>query len=186
MGVVKSFQVDHTILKPGFYISHVDGDITTYDMRFREPYVQTVLGNSALHSIEHLLASYFRETFDENIIIYFGPMGCQTGFYLLIRNRDADAVYDETEYKYPPIKSGAPTDNDVFNIVVDGLRRILAWEGNIPGNSIITCGNHGTLNLGIAKNEVSKYLIALLSKIDNINIEAYQNSFDYPVKEEED
>lgn len=188
METIKSFEIDHTILDPGFYISRIDGDITTYDMRFKKPYGGSILSNQAMHTIEHMLATYFRSAFEYNEMIYFGPMGCQTGFYLVIRNRVDDGnepieIGPNDDVEYPPIKSGAPDDNSVFDCVIDGLRTVLAWNESIPGNSKEMCGNHTTLNLESAKKAVSEYLITLLAN-KNVRIESKQISFKYPKKEE--
>ena len=92
MKKITSFTVDHTSLEPGIYVSRVDGDIVTYDLRMRKPNTDSLLSNSAMHSFEHMLATYMRNGAIGDKIIYVGPMGCQTGFYLLIRNADNNQV----------------------------------------------------------------------------------------------
>ena len=84
MKTIPSFQIDHNILKKGIYISRIDDDITTYDIRMREPNREPVMTNAAMHTIEHLFATYVRNTEFGDNIIYFGPMGCRTGFYLIL------------------------------------------------------------------------------------------------------
>ena len=86
MNKIKSFQVDHRKLGVGIYVSRVDVDIVTYDLRFCKPNSGTVLDNVTMHTIEHMLATFARNSDIKNEVLYFGPMGCQTGFYLLVRD----------------------------------------------------------------------------------------------------
>ena len=92
---IASFSINHDKLLPGLYVSRIDGDVTTYDLRMRRPNTDDLISNSALHSLEHLFATYIRNGALSEQIIYFGPMGCQTGFYLLVRNADNEAVLRE-------------------------------------------------------------------------------------------
>ena len=85
---ITSFSINHDILLPGLYVSRVDGDVTTYDMRTRRPNTGDLMDNSTMHSLEHMFATYIRNGDLKDSIVYFGPMGCQTGFYLLVRNAD--------------------------------------------------------------------------------------------------
>lgn len=143
---ITSFTVDHTVLKPGMYISRIDGDITTYDLRHKKPNADDYIDVSTMHTFEHLFATYIRN--DSTVgadIIYFGPMGCQTGFYLLVRNADH------------PI---------VFAAVKAALTRIVAHKGEVFGNSEIECGNFRTLCLEKAQKEAALYL-DILSSIEN-------------------
>ena len=143
---IASFTVDHTVLKPGIYISRIDGDITTYDLRHKKPNAGDYIDVSTMHTFEHLFATYIRN--DEKIggnIIYFGPMGCQTGFYLLVRNAD---------------------NNAVFAAVKDALNKIVAHRGEVFGNSEVECGNYRTLCLEKAQKEAALYL-AILNGIEN-------------------
>lgn len=180
MELIKSFEVDHTILEPGFYISRIDNDITTYDLRFRKPNSANLMNNITMHTIEHLMATILRN--DEAIkdaVIYFGPMGCQTGFYLLVRNRDADFQgSDPMDAELYGISS-----NDVYNHVIDALRKIITWEDEVPGKSEVMCGNYRTLELASAQKEVEKYLITLMKDKDT-SLVATKTNFDYPKKEE--
>ena len=84
---IASFSINHDILLPGIYFSRVDGDVTTYDLRHRRPNTEDLIDNSTLHSLEHMFATYIRNGELRDNIVYYGPMGCQTGFYLLIRGR---------------------------------------------------------------------------------------------------
>lgn len=129
--------VDHRFIKQKIYISRIDGDITTYDMRMRKPNTPDVMGNSLMHSFEHLFATFMRNGKLGEDIIYVGPMGCQTGFYLLVRNADDKKVLDEIKRVLFEIKS---------------------YQGEMPGNSEIECGNYKTLDLEIAKEEAERYL----------------------------
>ena len=85
---IASFSVDHRKIKEGVYISRIDGDITTYDLRMRIPNSGDLISNSAMHSLEHMFATVVRNSEQGEDVIYFGPMGCQTGFYLLLRSLD--------------------------------------------------------------------------------------------------
>lgn len=136
-----SFMVDHRKFGEGFYISRLDGDITTYDMRTRRPNTGDVMGNTAMHTFEHMFSTYIRNT--ELDVLYFGPMGCQTGFYLLVRNADNDKVLAE---------------------VKGALSKILAHTGEVFGASEIECGNYLSLDLDSAKKEAEKYLEVLNSE----------------------
>lgn len=137
---IQSFTVDHTKISEGMYISRIDGDITTYDLRMRKPNAGDYITPSAMHSMEHMFATFVRNSEIAEDVIYFGPMGCQTGFYLLVRNADHMKVY-ETVKKV--------------------LESILEYEGNVFGCSEIECGNYRTLSLEAAKYESKRYLEVL-------------------------
>ena len=137
---IASFSIDHDKLLPGLYVSRVDGDITTYDMRCRRPNTGDLLDNSTLHSLEHMFATYIRNGELRSQIVYFGPMGCQTGFYLLVRNADNATVLAE---------------------VKKTCERILAHEGPVFGAARIECGNYRNLSLEAAKVEAARYLAEL-------------------------
>ncbi len=89
---IKSFEVDHTKLKKGLYIFKVDGDIITYDLRMVKPNTPPFLENSGIHTFEHLMATYLRNSKNKESVIYVGPMGCRTGFYLLFKDLAPEAV----------------------------------------------------------------------------------------------
>ena len=137
---IASFSINHDKLLPGLYVSRVDGDITTYDMRCRRPNTGDLLDNSTLHSLEHMFATYIRNGELRSQIVYFGPMGCQTGFYLLVRNADNATVLAE---------------------VKKTCERILAHEGPVFGAARIECGNYRNLSLEAAKVEAARYLAEL-------------------------
>ena len=83
---IASFAVNHDLIEEGIYISRIDGDVTTYDMRTRRPNMGDYMDNLTMHSFEHMFATYVRNSEISESVIYFGPMGCQTGFYLLVRS----------------------------------------------------------------------------------------------------
>ena len=137
---IKSFEINHNILEPGFYISREDGDIITYDLRTRKPNAGDYMSNAAMHSVEHMFATFVRNSAMSSDIVYFGPMGCQTGFYLLVRNQKP---------------------SDVFALTKEVLEQILAYEGPVFGASAIECGNYRNLSLAEAKAECARYLAVL-------------------------
>lgn len=119
---IASFTVDHDVLKKGMYISRIDGDIVTYDIRMKAPNGGDYLSASAAHTIEHLFATFARNSrFSENVI-YVGPMGCRTGFYLLVRDR--------------------VTHENAIALVKESMAFIRDFEGEIPGNKRVECGNY--------------------------------------------
>lgn len=140
---IASFEVDHTTLLPGIYVSRVDGDVTTYDLRTRVPNSGELMDNETMHSLEHMLATFLRNSKIAADVLYFGPMGCQTGFYLLVRNGDHGCV---------------------LAAVKDALERTLAHTDDVFGNSAIECGNYRTLSLEKAKREAERYLAVLNEK----------------------
>ena len=137
---IASFSVNHDYITPGIYVSRVDGDITTYDLRTRKPNSGDYMDNLTMHSVEHMFATLVRNSAIGKRVIYFGPMGCQTGFYLLVRNAD---------------------NGKVLHVVKATLRRIIDHDGEIFGYSAIECGNYRNLDLSAAKVEAEKYLAVL-------------------------
>lgn len=134
---IASFCVDHTKLEKGVYVSRIDGDITTYDIRMRKPNVEEVMDNGAIHTIEHLFATYARNCEYKDSVIYFGPMGCRTGCYFLTRNLD---------------------NATVLSIIKDAFRFIADFEGEIPGSTAVECGNYRDHNLELAKKEAREFI----------------------------
>lgn len=134
---IKSFQINHNILEPGFYISREDDNVVTYDLRTRKPNAGDYMDNASMHSLEHMFATYARNSAVADKVVYFGPMGCQTGFYFLVKDL-------------------APAE--VFALTKQILTDILAYEGPVFGASAIECGNYLNLDLTLAKNEAAKYL----------------------------
>ena len=137
MEKIASFTVDHRYIKEGIYISRIDGDITTYDLRMRKPNTGDLINNSAIHSFEHMFATFARNSKIKDDIIYAGPMGCQTGFYLLVRNAD---------------------NKEVISLIKEILENICLYDGEIFGKSEIECGNYKNLSLEEAKREAKTYL----------------------------
>ncbi|HNX15011.1 MAG TPA: S-ribosylhomocysteine lyase [Oscillospiraceae bacterium] len=134
MEKIASFTVNHNHLTQGIYTSRKDGDIVTYDLRFRRPNREAVLSNAALHTIEHLMATVLRNGCLKDKVIYFGPMGCRTGFYLLLRGaKPADAI----------------------RVTVEALKSVSEWDGEIPGAAEAECGNYKEHDLIAAKKEAA-------------------------------
>ena len=140
MKKITSFTVDHTVLEKGIYVSRIDGDITTYDLRMRKPNTDDLISNSSMHSFEHMLATFLRNSKLADDIIYVGPMGCQTGFYVLVRNAEND---------------------NLLSVLKDCLIKISEYEGEVFGNSEIECGNYKNLDLSKAKDEALAFLEVL-------------------------
>lgn len=138
---IKSFEINHNVLTPGFYISREDGDVITYDLRTRKPNAGDYMTNAAMHSLEHMFATMVRNSRITDEVVYFGPMGCQTGFYLLVR------------------KSITPAE--VFGITKEILAQIIEYEGPVFGASAIECGHYENLSLADAKAECEKYFEVL-------------------------
>ena len=140
---IASFSVNHDYIDEGIYISRVDGDVTTYDMRTRKPNAGDYMDNLTMHSLEHLFATLVRQSAIGNRVIYFGPMGCQTGFYLLVRDADS---------------------SETLAVVKDVLAAISAWDGPMPGESRVECGNYKNLSVAAARIEAARYLLRLNSR----------------------
>ena len=140
MKTIQSFTVDHDFIDPGMYISRIDGDITTYDMRTRKPNASDYMDNLTMHSLEHMFATYIRNSAIGESIIYFGPMGCRTGFYLLVRDIDREVVLAETK---------------------KALADIVSHTGKMFGAERKQCGNFRGLSLKAAKSEAARYLDVL-------------------------
>lgn len=146
---IASFSVDHDLITEGIYVSRIDGDVTTYDMRTRVPNMGDYMDNLTMHSVEHLFATYVRNSAIADRVVYFGPMGCQTGFYLLVRDAD---------------------NSETLKVVLDTLERIIAHEGEMPGALRRECGNYRNLSVEAAKCECVRYLNILRNK---------NNTFEY-------
>ena len=129
---IASFTVDHNKLVPGLYFSRRDGDIVTFDLRFKRPNTGDLLSNSELHSVEHLIATLLRNSADKDAVIYFGPMGCQTGFYFLFDNR-------------------LLTLEGAIDLLKTVFTQAAAFEGEMPGKSPVECGNYVNLDVDTGK-----------------------------------
>ncbi len=141
METIKSFLVDHLKLESGIYVSRVDRSndtaVTTFDLRITAPNREPVMDMPAIHTIEHLGATYLRNSSFKDNVVYFGPMGCRTGFYLLVFG----------EISSPKIKP----------LILDMCDFILNFEGEIPGATPKECGNYSEQNLSMAKYYIKKY-----------------------------
>lgn len=146
MEKIASFTIDHTILPKGMYVSRVDGDVVTYDIRMRRPNVEEVLTNGSIHTIEHLFATYVRNSKFTDNIIYFGPMGCRTGCYFLTRGMDGQ---------------------DVINLAREAFEFIASYEGEIPGVSAVECGNYRDHDLERAKIDAAD-MVKVLTGYTNL------------------
>ncbi len=140
---ITSFTVDHDKITEGIYLSRVDGDVVTYDLRTRIPNAGDYMDHLTMHSLEHMFATYVRNSEIGDRVIYFGPMGCRTGFYLLVRELPHEQV---------------------LAIVKDVLAKIVAHEGEMFGASQKECGNYRELSLDAAKIEAKRYLEKLNAK----------------------
>ena len=140
---IASFTVNHEKLLPGIYVSRKDGDTVTYDLRTRIPNTDDLMDNATMHSLEHMFATYIRNSEIADDVVYFGPMGCQTGFYLLVNGKENDVI---------------------LSVVKATLEKIIAHTGDIFGKSAIECGNFRNLSLEKAKTEAKRYLDILNSK----------------------
>lgn len=149
MKKIASFQVDHTKIAKGMYISRIYNDIITYDIRMIKPNNPPYLENDGIHSFEHLFATYVRSSnFSENII-YVGPMGCRTGFYLIVKNLS-------------PL--------DAISLTRKAMAYISCFKGNLPGNSAEECGNYLEHNVERARAYAMDMLITLKHwKVENLN-----------------
>lgn len=138
---IASFSVDHLNLWPGIYVSRIDRSgatsVTTFDLRITAPNKEPVIDMPALHTIEHLGATFLRNCDRKDSIVYFGPMGCRTGFYLLV--------------------FGEKTSEEIAPLVLRMCDFILAFEGEIPGAKPEECGNYSEQNLNMAKYYIKKY-----------------------------
>ena len=143
MDRIASFSVDHDLIEPGIYISRIDGDIVTYDLRTRKPNAGDYMDNLTMHTVEHMLATFLRNSEIGGEVIYFGPMGCRTGFYLLVRDRKPE---------------------EVLSALKKALSDTVSYEGAVFGATRKECGNYRELDLQSAKKECARYLAALESR----------------------
>lgn len=132
MEKIESFKINHDTLQKGMYISRIDGDIVTYDIRMKRPNMNDFLSNGTMHTFEHLFATYARNTEFQDKIVYVGPMGCRTGFYFLVRDSISHA--------------------QTLNILIESLKFIKDFEGKIPGTNKEECGNYLEHDLEGAKD----------------------------------
>lgn len=158
MEKIESFKVNHILLKRGIYVSRKDYDnktgeciATTFDIRIKEPNREPVINIAELHTIEHLGATFLRNhPIYKNETIYFGPMGCRTGFYVIFK--------------------GDLTSKDVVNIIKEMFEYMKNYEGEIPGADPMSCGNYLDQNLNMAKYESKKFYEEILCNLTDENL----------------
>ena len=147
MEKIESFKINHLNLFPGRYVSRLDSSngtfVTTFDMRFTAPNRETPMEMPAIHTLEHIGATFFRNSSIKDKIVYFGPMGCRTGFYLLL--------FDEW------------TSERLLPFVLDFCKFVIDFDGEIPGATAVECGNYSEQDLSTAKEYAKKYLSELES-----------------------
>ncbi len=155
MEKIASFTIDHIKLQPGIYVSRKDqiGQevVTTFDLRMTSPNEEPVMNTAEVHTIEHLGATYLRNKEEiKDKVIYFGPMGCRTGFYLLL--------------------AGDYTSKDIVPLVTEMFEFIRDYRGEVPGASPKDCGNYLDMNLGMANYLADRYLEKTLYGIDDAHL----------------
>lgn len=152
MDKIASFTINHLTLLPGIYVSRIDyiGDtaITTYDIRMKKPNHEPVMHPDEMHAIEHLAATYLRNhCIFGNDIIYFGPMGCRTGFYLLMK--------------------GDLSSEEIAPLVTETFEFISTFDNPIPGASARDCGNYQDMNLSMARYQSKRFLDEILYQLED-------------------
>ena len=147
MKKIASFTVDHDKLEKGMYVSRIDGDAVTYDIRMKKPNGGDYLSNGALHTFEHLFATFVRNGKYSDSVIYVGPMGCRTGFYLLL--------------------AGDLTSKEIVPLMIEMFEFIRDFKDEVPGASPKDCGNYLDMNLPMANYLAKRYLDNVLYNIDD-------------------
>ncbi len=155
MKQIASFTIDHMKLLRGVYVSRKDtvGEevLTTFDIRMTRPNFEPVMNTAEIHTIEHLAATYLRNhPVYASKIIYFGPMCCRTGFYLIL--------------------AGDYESKDIISLLIDMFDFIMKFEGEVPGAAAENCGNYLDMNLNMAKYLAKKFLTEILTDIDDAHL----------------
>ena len=155
MEKITSFTIDHIRLVPGVYVSRVDAvaghPVTTFDLRMTSPNDEPVMNTAEMHTIEHLAATFLRNHEEyKDKTLYFGPMGCRTGFYLLL--------------------AGEYTSKDIVPLMIEMFTFIRDFEGEVPGAAPKDCGNYLDMHLGMAKYLANKYLDEVLLHITDAQL----------------
>ena len=135
---IASFTVDHTVLVPGLYLSRRDGTTVTFDLRFKKPNTGDLLSNAELHSVEHVIATLLRNSPQKDTVIYFGPMGCQTGFYFLF---DGEKL----------------SNANAVRLLQRVFTAAAKFDGAMPGASARECGNYRNLDVELARRCCAYY-----------------------------
>ena len=156
--LIPSFSVDHTRIVPGLFTSRVDtvgnGTLTTYDVRLTRPNREPCVDAGAMHSLEHIIATYLRNDPDwKDEVIYWGPMGCMTGFYLILK--------------------GSRPPREIYDLILSAFRAVEKCE-SVPGTTEKNCGHYLLHNLGMAKWYAARFADYLAANADNPAI------FEYP------
>ena len=155
MEKITSFTIDHLKLEPGIYVSRKDHigqeTITTFDLRMTRPNFEPVMNTAEVHTMEHLGATFLRNHKEyADRVIYFGPMGCRPGFYLLL--------------------AGDLESSDIVGLVTELYEFISTFEGEVPGAAAKDCGNYLDMNLPMAKYLAERYLKQTLRNIDEAHL----------------
>lgn len=140
---IASFSVDHTVLVPGLYLSRRDGNVVSLDLRFKKPNTGDLLSNAEIHSVEHIIATLLRNSEQKDAVIYFGPFGCQTGFYFL---------FDEARI----------TISEAIRLLQQVFAAGASYEGEMPGCSAAECGNYRNLDVALAR-ECCRYYAEVIA-----------------------
>ena len=135
---IASFTVDHTVLVPGLYLSRRDGTTVTFDLRFKKPNTGDLLSNAELHSVEHVIATLLRNSPQKDAVIYFGPMGCKTGFYFLF---DGEKL----------------SNANAVRLLQRVFTAAAKFDGAMPGASARECGNYRNLDVELARRCCAYY-----------------------------
>ena len=160
MELIQSFSVDHTLIIPGIFFSRKDnvggGFVTTYDIRLRRPNTEPVIDVAAMHSLEHIIATTLRNDADwKDEVVYWGPMGCLTGFYLILK--------------------GDRSPRDIYGIVLKGFRSVLDAD-EVPGATAVNCGYYRMHDLEMAKYYAKNFVKYLEEHKDDPCIYEYPRS----------
>ena len=158
MELIQSFSVDHTRIVPGIFVSRADevagGTVTTYDIRLKRPNREPVIDVAAMHSLEHIIATYLRNDPDwKDEVIYWGPMGCLTGFYLILK--------------------GSRSPQKIYDLILSAFRSVEV-ASEVPGATAVNCGHYLMHNLGMAKWYAAEFAAYLEANATNPEI------FEYP------
>ena len=135
---IASFTVNHDVLVPGLYLSRRDGDVTTFDLRFKKPNTGDLLTNAQMHSVEHIIAALLRNSPEKDAVIYFGPMGCQMGFYFLF---DGEQL----------------SNANAVRLLQRVFTAAAKFDGAMPGASARECGNYRNLDVELARRCCAYY-----------------------------
>ncbi|MBQ7656187.1 MAG: S-ribosylhomocysteine lyase [Clostridia bacterium] len=173
MELIPSFSVDHTRIIPGIYESRVDtindAVVTTFDVRMKTPNAEPAIAPAAMHTIEHVVATYLRNhPAWKDKLVYWGPMGCLTGFYIIVKGR--------------------PAASEMYPILLEAFRHMSEYEGEVPGATPKNCGNYLMHDLPMAKWEAKRYVEYLMNadkekifeypQTERLTVEGNQSFFD--------